>query len=68
MSDPLLEQFRKNIEYDFWANDLFLKTLEAMSTPLEKAVKLFAHILFALDVWLALLSKEAYEIGESRFL
>ena len=58
MADPLLEQFRKNFEYDHWANGLFLKALEEMPAPPEKAVKGFAHILFALDVWLARLMNE----------
>ena len=58
MPDPLLEQFRKNFEYDHWANGLFLKALEEMPEPPEKAVKGLAHILFALDVWLARLLNE----------
>lgn len=58
MSDPLLDQFRKNFEYDHWANGLFLKALEEMPMPPEKAVKLFSHILFAKDVWLARILKE----------
>jgi len=56
--DPLLEQFRKNFEYDYWANDEFLKALSEMPQPPEKAVKLMAHVLFALEVWLARLMKE----------
>ncbi|HVZ80385.1 MAG TPA: DinB family protein [bacterium] len=76
MSDPLLDQFRKNFEYDHWANGLFLEALEDMPDPPEKAIKGFAHILFALDVWLARLMKEdlstftdpnpPYSLAESR--
>ncbi len=58
MADALLEQFRKNFEYNYWANDKFMKALQEMAQPPEKAVKLMAHILFALDVWLARLMKE----------
>ncbi len=54
----MLDQFRKNYEYDYWANDKFLKALEGMPEPPEKAVKLLGHIFFALDVWLARLKKE----------
>ena len=56
--EALLEQFRKNYEYNYWANDQFLTALSDMSQPPEKAVKLMGHILFALDVWLARLKKE----------
>ena len=58
MSDPLLEQFRKNFEYDHWANGLYLKALEEMPSPPEKAVKLLAHMVFAKGVWLARVLKE----------
>ncbi len=58
MEDALLKQIRKNFEYDYWANDQYLKALLVMPQPPEKAVKMFAHILFALDVWLARLMKE----------
>ncbi len=58
MENALIEQIRKNFEYDYWANDQYIKALLEMSQPPEKAVKIFAHILFALDVWLARLMKE----------
>jgi uncharacterized damage-inducible protein DinB len=54
----LLEQLRKNFEYDYWANDLFLKALTEMAQPPEKAVQLLSHILWAWDVWLARLLRE----------
>ncbi len=54
----MLEQLRKNFEYDYWANDLFLKSLSEMAQPPEKAVQLLSHILWAWDVWLARLMKE----------
>jgi uncharacterized damage-inducible protein DinB len=54
----LIEQFRKNFEYDYWANDKFVKALMEMPRPPEKAVTILGHILFALDVWLARLMKE----------
>jgi uncharacterized damage-inducible protein DinB len=58
MADALLEQFRKNFEYDYWATDKFVKALFEMPQPPEKAVKILAHMLFAWDVWLARLMKE----------
>jgi uncharacterized damage-inducible protein DinB len=54
----MIDQFRKNFEYDYWANDKFLKALAEMVQPPEKAVQILAHILFAWDVWLARLMKE----------
>jgi uncharacterized damage-inducible protein DinB len=54
----MLEQIRKNFEYDFWANDKYVKALSEMEQPPEKAVLLLSHILFALGVWLARLQKE----------
>jgi uncharacterized damage-inducible protein DinB len=54
----LLEQFRKNFEFDYWASDKFVKAFMEMSQPPEKAVKILGHILFALDVWLARLMQE----------
>ena len=54
----MLDQFRKNYEYDYWANDKFLKALMEMPQPPEKAVKLLGHIFFALEVWLARLKNE----------
>jgi len=58
MPDGLIEQYRKNYEYEYWANDLFVKALSEMENPPDKAVQLMGHILFALDVWLARLKKE----------
>jgi uncharacterized damage-inducible protein DinB len=58
MSDTLLEQMRKNFEYDHWANTHYLQALLDMSAPPEKAIKLLAHMVFAKDVWLARLLKE----------
>lgn len=58
MADAFLEQIRKTYEYDYWANDQYVKALLEMPQPPEKAVKIFCHILFALGVWLARLKKE----------
>ena len=63
MADALLEQFRKNFEYDYWANDRYVKALAEMPQPPEKAVKILGHLVFAKDVWLARLMKE----DQSRF-
>ncbi|HVM32807.1 MAG TPA: DinB family protein [bacterium] len=49
----LLNQFRKNFQYNHWANDLFRTALLEMKDPPEKGLQLFRHILFAMDVWLA---------------
>lgn len=54
----MLDQLKKNFEFDHWASDKFLKALEEMPSPPEKAVKIFGHILFAKDVWLARILKE----------
>jgi len=54
----LLDQIRKNFDYDQWASEKFLKALEEMPSPPEKAVKILGHILFAKDVWLARILKE----------
>jgi uncharacterized damage-inducible protein DinB len=48
----LLEQLQKNFEYDYWANNEFLKALSEMAQPPEKAVQLMSHILWAWDMWL----------------
>ncbi len=58
MADAFIEQIRKNFEYDYWANDQYMKALMEMPQPPEKAVKIFSHIIFALGVWLARLKKE----------
>ena len=58
MADALLELFRKNFEYDYWGNDLYVKALAEMPQPPEKAVKILGHMVFAKDVWLARLLKE----------
>ena len=49
----MLDQFRKNYEYDYWANDKFVKALAEMAQPPEKTAKILWHILFARDVWLS---------------
>ena len=54
----MLDQFRKNFEFDYWANDKFVKALSEMPQPPEKAVNILGHIMFASDVWLARLMKE----------
>jgi uncharacterized damage-inducible protein DinB len=58
MADSLLKQFQKNFEYDYWASDKLLMALQEIPQPPEKAVKIFGHILFAMDVWLARILKE----------
>ena len=54
----MLDQFQKNLEFDYWASDKFVKALFEMPKPPEKAVKILGHIMFASDVWLARLMKE----------
>lgn len=48
----MIDQFRKNYDYDFWATGEMVKSLEEMPEPPEKAVKIAGHIAFAKDVWL----------------
>lgn len=76
MADAFLDQIRKNFEYDYWANDQYVKALLEMPQPPEKAVQIFCHILFALGVWLVRIKKEdlsgfkdphpAYSLAECR--
>jgi uncharacterized damage-inducible protein DinB len=54
----MLEQFQKNFEYNYWADDLFLKALAEMPNPPAKALELMGHLVFASDVWLARLQGE----------
>ncbi len=54
----MLDQIRKNFEYDHWANQKSLEAIQALASPPEKAVKIFGHILFAKDVWLSRLLHE----------
>jgi uncharacterized damage-inducible protein DinB len=51
MSRELAELFR----YDAWANHRVLESLRQPQTP-PKALKLFAHILAAQEIWLARLA------------
>lgn len=54
----MLEQFRKNYEYNYWADDLFLKALTEMPNPPAKAIELMGHLVFASDIWLTRLMGE----------
>ena len=53
----MLDQVRKNFEYDHWANRKSLEAIQALASPPEKAVRIFGHILFAKGVWLTRLLK-----------
>ena len=48
----MLETFVRLFKYDDWANGEALRSLNGMSTPPERAVKLLAHILSAQRLWL----------------
>jgi len=56
----MLDQFRKNFEYDFWATQAMIAAMEEMPQAPEKAVKIIAHISFAKNVWLARILGEDY--------
>ena len=44
---PMLEHIRQLFSYDDWTNREVLNSLEALSAPPERSVKLLAHILSA---------------------
>jgi len=48
----MLEHIRNLFSYDDWANREILGSLQALSTPPERSVKLLAHILSAERLWL----------------
>ena len=48
----MLEHIRNLFSYDDWANREILGSLQALSTPPERSVKLLAHIVSAERLWL----------------
>jgi uncharacterized damage-inducible protein DinB len=52
----MLDYFKKLFEYDFWANERVLASIEAAPAVPEEALKKMSHILAAKAVWLSRLS------------
>ncbi len=48
----MLEHIRNLFSYDDWANREVLRSLQALSAPPERSVKLLGHILSAERLWL----------------
>jgi len=48
----MTEMLLRLLEFDIWANQQTLRSLEAMKNPPERAVALIAHIAAAQRVWL----------------
>jgi uncharacterized damage-inducible protein DinB len=47
-----LAYFKKLLEYDYWANEKFLNSLEATPSPAPEALKKMSHVLLAKNVWM----------------
>ena len=48
-----VDYFKKLFEFDFWANEKVLDSMEAVPALPEETLKKMAHILVAKTVWLA---------------
>ncbi len=48
----LLEHFRRQFEYDFWANAEVLRVLAGLPDPPSRSTRLLAHIIAAEHLWL----------------
>lgn len=53
------QHFLKLFGYDYYANELILKTMLEAGNP-ERAVKLMAHVLAAQQIWLARCRQDTY--------
>jgi uncharacterized damage-inducible protein DinB len=49
----LLEHFRRQFEYEFWANTEVLRVLNGLPDPPPASTRLLAHIIAAQHLWLA---------------
>jgi uncharacterized damage-inducible protein DinB len=47
-----LAYFKKLFDYDYWATEKLLTSLEATANPSEEAVKKMNHVLSAKEVWM----------------
>ena len=52
--------FKKLFEYDYWANEKVLDSLESMTFPPDEAVKKISHILMAKATWLSRITTLEY--------
>ncbi len=48
-----LAYFKKLFDYDYWATEKLLTSLEATANPAEEAVKKMNHVLSAKEVWMS---------------
>jgi uncharacterized damage-inducible protein DinB len=53
----LLEHFRRQFDYDFWANTGVLRNLASTPNPTGQSTRLMAHIVAAEHLWLERLQK-----------
>ncbi len=58
-----LEFFRRQLEFNDWANGIILRSLQGSSKPSEPAVRAFAHLLLAEKVWLQRILEDADNTG-----
>lgn len=49
----LMDHFRRQLEYDTWANREVLRSLRALADPPESCLRLLAHVIAAERLWLA---------------
>jgi uncharacterized damage-inducible protein DinB len=46
------DHFLKIFHFEYWANKKVLDQIKKQSAPAEKALQLFAHLIFAQKIWL----------------
>ncbi len=54
----LLEHFRRQFEYEFWANAEVLRVLVQLPAPPSASIRLLAHIIAAQHLWLSRLQNK----------
>ena len=51
MASDIVERFRRQFEYDHWANREVLASLKAAVHPLPRSLRFLAHIIAAEWLW-----------------
>jgi uncharacterized damage-inducible protein DinB len=59
----ILQHFRRQFEYEFWANREEIRTLSGVSDPAATAVRILAHVMAAQWLWLDRLQKHPARIA-----